>query len=208
MTKPFNARDKYFKKAKSQGKRARSYFKIEEVDKKMQLIRPGHHVLDLGAAPGSFLQYALEKVGSGGFAVGIDLTPIQSLGGKEHVLTYAGDIYEESTKEWLKSAHSALFNGVISDLAPKTTGIKDVDHWNSIELSREVLRYAKTFVKVGGYCVIKIFQGPDFDNFLKSMKKYFKQVKLEKPDASRDRSKEVYLVGIGRIEQISIPKKA
>lgn len=198
MSKPFKAQDKYFRKAKTQGKRARSYFKIEEVDKKLQLLRPGHHILDLGAAPGSFLQYAMEKIGGTGFAVGIDLSPIQSLGGKEQILTYEGDIYEESTKEWLKNAHPKLFHGVISDLAPKTTGIKDVDHWNSVELSREVLRYARSFVRPGGYCVIKIFHGSEFDGFVRSMKKTFRIVKIEKPDASRDRSKEVYLVGIGR----------
>lgn len=198
MSKPFKANDKYFKKAKSQGKRARSYFKIEEVDKQLQLIREGHHVLDLGAAPGSFLQYAMERIGGTGFAIGIDLSPITSLGGKEQIVTYEGDIYEESTKEWLKELHPKQFHGVISDLSPKTTGIKDVDHWNSVELSREVLRYARVFLRPGGYCVVKIFHGPDFDGFVRSMKKVFKTVKIIKPDSSRDRSKETYLVGIGR----------
>lgn len=201
MTKPYNPRDKYFKKAKEKGVRARSFFKIEEIDQRERFLRPGMHVLDLGAAPGSFMQYAAKAIGAAGLVVGIDLSAIQPISGPAKTVMHQGDIYEESTKQWLRDAHPQRFDTVVSDLAPKTSGIKDMDHWNSIELSHEVLRYCTDFLKPGGSCLMKVFQGEEFDRFVRTVKKRFRNAKIIKPDATRDRSREVYVVGLGFIER-------
>lgn len=206
MTKPYIAKDKFYKKAKKEGHRARSYFKIEEIDKKEQLLRPGMKVLDLGAAPGSFMQYAIKCVGQGGLVVGIDLTAISPLGGAAKSIVYQGDIFADETHAWLTEHYPARFDAIVSDLAPKTTGIKDIDHWSSIELSYEVLRYTRTHLKRGGSCLMKVFQGEEFERFVRHTKKRFANVKVVKPDATRDRSREVYVVGrgfIGESESVS-----
>lgn len=196
MSKPYNHRDKYSKKARDNGLRARSFFKIEEIDKKEQLLRPGMHILDLGAAPGSFMQYAVRVLGPEGLVIGIDLSKIDPLNGQAKVVMHQADIFAEETKAWLKESHPRPFDAIVSDLAPKTTGMKDVDHWASIELSYEVLRYCKDFLKPRGSCLMKVFQGEDFDRFLHFTKKRFKVVKIRKPDAVRDSSREVYIVAL------------
>lgn len=199
MTKPYNHRDRYTKKARESGLRARSFFKIEEIDKKEHLLRPGMQILDLGAAPGSFMQYAVRVLGASGLVIGIDLTKIQPIGGPAKTVMHQGDIFAEETKAWLKETHPRPFDAIVSDLAPKTTGMKDVDHWASIKLSHEVLHYCKDFLKPGGSCLMKVFQGEDFDRFLHQAKRRFRTVKIRKPDAVRDRSREVYVVCTGFI---------
>lgn len=155
------------------------------------------HVLDLGAAPGSFMQYAVKVLGPQGLVVGIDLSKIEPLQGAAKAITYQGDICSEETKAWLKQEHPARFDSIVSDLAPKTTGVKDVDHWASIELSYDVLRYCNDFLKPGGSCLMKVFQGEDFDSFLRQAKRRFTHARIRKPDAVRDRSREVYVVCTG-----------
>lgn len=194
MSKPFNPHDKYFKKAKDLGKRARSYFKIEEVDKRFQLLKTGQHILDLGAAPGSFSEYALERVGPSGFVLGVDLQEIANLGDKKRVVMIVGDINEDSTKAEAASVHPGLFDGIISDLAPKTSGILDFDQYESCELSYEVLRWAEKFMKRSGFVVMKVLQGGDFAKLIAFAKRRFRNVKTFKPDSSRDSSSEVYVV--------------
>jgi len=192
MTKPFDPQDKFFQKAKQQKKRARSYFKLEELDKRYRFMRHGDVVLDIGAAPGSFSQYAIERIGRKGRVIGIDLQAIDPLGTQFESLQ--GDIYETATKDTVETMLQGPVDGIISDLAPKTSGIKDLDHAESIELSFEVLRWMDRFAKKGAYCVIKIFHGEDFDFFLRQAKRRFEKVKPFKPAASRDRSKETYLI--------------
>lgn len=195
--KSWNIHDKYFKKAKQQGLRARSYFKLDEIDERFHLLRPDMHVLDLGAAPGSFMQYTKKKVGERGYLLGIDLTPIKDLS-SDTVETMVGDITSQKVKDDVKLLHPAPFDLIVSDLAPKTSGVKDLDHWRSVELSEEVLLWADDFLKTGGACLIKIFQGSEFDSFLWRMKKKYKEVRMVKPDACRDSSREVYLLGLGK----------
>lgn len=203
MTKPFQAQDKYFHKAKDQGKRARSYFKLQAIQEKFRLLRPGMHVLDLGAAPGSFCECVIETVGRSGFVLGVDLKPITPLGPDTYVRTLVGDIYEDATKEEIARLHPGKFDGIVSDLAPATTGMKDVDQYESAELSFEVLRHTNLFVKKGGFCVVKIFQGEEFQGFLRFAKKRYQKVSVFKPDASRDRSKECYVICQGLISTVT-----
>lgn len=197
MTKPYNHRDSYTRKARQAGLRARSFFKIEEIDQREHLLRPGMTILDLGAAPGSFMQYAVRALGTSGLVIGIDLTAIKPLGGPAKSIVYQGDIFTEETHAWLRETCPHHVDAIVSDLAPKTTGVKDVDHWNSIELSYEVLRYCADHLKPGGNCLMKVFQGEEFDRFLRHTKKRFRNVKIIKPDATRDRSRETYVVGLG-----------
>lgn len=196
MPKPYNPQDKYFHKAKEEGYKARSAFKLEEIQTKFRILRGGDTILDLGAAPGSFLQYASKIIGPHGKALGMDLQEITL--NLPNVRTEVCDIYaNEIVDGFIKrffETKPAKFDVVLSDLAPKTTGQKDVDQWRSIELNQQVLEIASRYLKPHGNCLMKVFQGEDFDEFLREVKSRFKTVKIAKPKAVRDRSFEVYLV--------------
>lgn len=191
MPKPYTPNDKWSQKAADEGYRARSVYKLMELDERFHLLKKGMTVLDLGAAPGSWLQYAAEKVGPSGTVIGIDLTPIEPIA--DNVITKEIDITDEG-------AVTTALHGIpqvdliLSDLAPKTSGVKDVDQWRSIELSEAVLKIAKRVLVSNGTCVMKILQGADYDEFLKKTKEEWKNVKPFTAEASRDRSREIYLV--------------
>lgn len=198
MPKPFNPKDKYFKKAKEEGYKARSAFKLQEIQERFKILHKGDLVLDLGAAPGSFLQYTSKVIGPKGAALGLDLQDIE-LSNLPNVHTEVCDIYDDDkvddmAERFLTEHNSKKFDTVVSDLAPKTTGQKDVDQWRSVELNQQVMEIAKRHLKKNGNCLMKVFQGADFDDFLRDVKTQFKKVKVNKPKAVRDRSFEVYLV--------------
>ncbi len=192
MSKGFNPQDRYFQRAKKQGYRARSVFKLEEIQRKFKILKPGRDVLDLGAAPGSWLQYAVKIVGPQAKLVGLDLTLIKKI--KPNIILKQIDIFSPQAEKFIRYVHPANFPVILSDLAPKTSGVKEVDHYRSIELSQRVVELAQKFLAPQGSLVIKVFQGPDFDDFLKSLKNKFKLIKVFKPKASRDRSFEVYII--------------
>ncbi len=211
MPKPYNPQDRYFKKAKEEGYKARSAFKLQEIQEKLRVMRPGDMVLDLGAAPGSFLQYTSKVIGPKSQALGLDLQEIElSLPNVETAVCDISDDtkVEESVKAFFKkiaesengNGNGALtrvghrFDVILSDLAPSTSGVKDIDQWKSVELCMQVMEIAKKWLKPHGNLVMKIFQGADFDEFYREVKKHFKTLKIAKPDAVRDRSREVYLV--------------
>jgi 23S rRNA (uridine2552-2'-O)-methyltransferase len=150
-------------------------------------------VLDIGAAPGSWLQYSEKAAGPGGKIVGIDLKPIESLG--PQVITVICDIFDpEALEQALEKAGLSRFDLILSDLAPNTSGIKDVDQWRSLELNRQVLKIAALHLGPKGTVVLKVFRGRDFDVFIKELKGRFRILKVASVRASRDRSREVYLV--------------
>ena len=193
MPKAYTPNDKWSQRAAKEGYRARSVFKLQELDEKFRLIRQGMMVLDLGAAPGSWLQYVSKALGSTGKALGLDLQDIETVA--PNVKTKICDVTDlAAVEKALSSADMSTVDLVLSDLAPSTSGIKDVDQWKSIELSRAVTEVAKKFLKRGGMLVIKIFRGKDFDAFLAELKQNFSDVKVITVKASRDRSREVYLV--------------
>jgi 23S rRNA (uridine2552-2'-O)-methyltransferase len=193
MPKPYTPNDKWSRRAAEEGYRARSVYKLQELNEKFRILKSGMTVLDLGAAPGSWLQYAAHTIGPKGTAIGIDLQEIEPIEGVEHL--YQADITDMAAVEKiLAKADKTEVGAVISDLAPKTSGIKDVDQWRSIELSEAVVEVADRFLKPGGYCVMKVFRGADFDEFYGKLKNNWKQVKLQHTKASRDRSREVYIV--------------
>src|SRR5512138_1696693 len=196
MAKPYDPKDFYFRKAKKEGFRARSAFKIDEILKRHRLLRPGDAVLDLGAAPGGFLQVLAEAVGEGGVAVGVDLEPIRNLG-KPWVKTAIVDLLAPDALERIRALHAGRFRLVTSDMAPKTIGVKVTDEARSLELVRTALAVAEATLRRGGAFVAKVFMGGDFPALRKELQARFESVQVVRPQATRESSYEVYVLGKG-----------
>jgi len=196
MAKPYDPKDFYYRKAKQQGLRARSAFKIDEIIRKHRLVGPGHAVLDLGAAPGGFLQVLAEAVGPRGVAVGVDLEPIRNLG-KPWVKTAVVDLLAPDARERIRALHDGHFDVVTSDMAPKTIGVKVTDEARSLELVRMALSVAIETLRTGGTFVAKVFMGGDFPILRKEIAAHFENVSVAKPQATREHSYEVFLVAKG-----------
>ena len=193
MPKPYTPNDKLSQKAAAEGYRARSVYKLQELDEKYSLLSPAFSVLDLGASPGSWLQYASKKIGPKGRAIGLDLNEIEPI--DKNVKTYVQDITDiDAVDRILDKEGISEVDLVLSDLAPSTSGIKDVDQWKSIELSQAVSKIALRVLRPKGFCVIKVLRGGDFDKFITDLKKEWKDVKIVQVKASRDRSREIYLI--------------
>jgi 23S rRNA (uridine2552-2'-O)-methyltransferase len=190
--------DKYFKKAKEQGYRARSVFKLEELQNRHHLIRPGDKVLDLGAAPGSFMQYIQKIIGKDGLIIGLDLTPIKPFS-QPNAKAYVADIFDDKVYDKiLKENNVRKFDVVTSDLAPATSGIKFVDAGRSFDLNCQVLKVVEKYLRTGGNLVIKAFPGADHGQLIAKARMLFKKVQMAKPEAVRNTSREEYLVGLGK----------
>ncbi|MFP5211884.1 MAG: SAM-dependent methyltransferase [Acidobacteriota bacterium] len=190
----YDFRDHYFLKAKKENYLARAIYKLEEIQKKHKILRSGDRVLDLGAAPGSWIQLTSGVVGPGGLVVGVDLKAIEHPFPK-HVVTMQRDIYEESFIEDLLRDYGA-FDVVLSDMAPSTSGFKVADCARSELLYERAFELARRLLKPQGHFLAKIFQGSDFHKLLQETKKYFGQVKVVKPDASKKQSKEIYILAM------------
>lgn len=185
--------DKFTKKAKLEGYRARSAFKLIEINKKYKIINKGDIVLDIGAAPGSWLQVASEAVGPKGRVLGIDLQPIGMFA--KNVETVVGDITKQESIDIVISKLNKI-NVVLCDIAPSTTGVEDADQYASLLLSETSFEVAKKVLKKGGKFICKIFQSREADEFIKEARKHFETCRVVKPLASRKHSKEVYFLGI------------
>jgi len=196
MAKPYDPKDFYYRKAKKEGLRARSAFKIVEILERHRLLGPGQAVLDLGAAPGGFLQVLADEVGERGAAVGVDLEPIRDLG-KAWVKTALVDLLAPGALEKIRALHPGKFDLVASDMAPKTIGIKITDEARSLELCRMALGVAQETLKLGGSFVAKVFVGGDFPAFRKELSAHFDEVRVARPQATRESSYEAYVVGKG-----------
>jgi len=196
MGKPYDPKDFYFRKAKKAGLRARSAFKIDEILHRQKLLRKGEAVLDLGAAPGGFLQILAEVVGETGWVVGVDLEPIRPLG-KAWVKTAVVDLLSPDAIAQIRALSPKPFDLVTSDMAPKTIGIKVTDEARSLDLCRMAMRTAEETLKLGGSFVTKVFMGGDFPIFREEVKARFTRVEIVKPKATREHSYEVFVVGKG-----------
>lgn len=236
----YQRQDRFFKKAKHDQYAARSVYKLEELDRRYQLIKAGHRLVDLGCAPGSWLQYLSKALGKKGAVVGYDLADVEVNPGK-NVRTWVANV-EDLTPERVRADLAQLIldlktkpapeapapveasadepdatpeadeapapeeaaappappnlriDGLVSDMAPKLTGIRDADQARSVAINGHALRLAEALVNPGGYFVAKLFQGRDTDEFVAEVKKVFKDVKLQKPEATRDGSREVFVV--------------
>ncbi len=193
----YKPKDHYFQKAKAEGLRARSAFKIDEIAKRFGLLKKGQTVLDLGAAPGGFLQVILDAVGPSGTVIGVDVVPIRSLG-VPNVRTLATDVLAPDFDAELCEVHGGPFDVVVSDLAPKTSGIRTTDEARSLRLAGVALDLAQRRGRVGGHFVAKLFMGGDFDAFRGVVKAAYTDFKLVRPEATRGGSMEVYVVGLSK----------
>ncbi len=195
--------DRYTKKAKSEGFAARSVYKLEEIDRRTKLLRPGLRVLDLGAAPGSWTQYAAPKVGAKGKVVAVDLEPLRVPVGPNVVALVMDALGDLSVLD-----PYGPFDVVMSDMAPHTSGIAFADAARSEELVERVLDVSERLLVPGGTMVAKIFRGEGFEPLRARMRTLFDEVRLIKPEASRSESVEAFLVGIGRKGPAGAPEGA
>ncbi len=194
--------DRYFKQAKAEGYLARSAYKLKEIIQKKQLLRRGDRVLDLGCAPGSWLQVGAEVVGDRGVVVGLDLQEVRE-GLGPSVRALKGDVFKTEAGVLLSAADEGrsngkparLFDAVLSDMAPNTTGAGD--HFRSVELCRRVLTLLPGLLRPGGNMAMKVFEGEEYPALLAETRRVFEEVKGFKPQASRDVSCEMYVIGRG-----------
>ncbi len=190
-------RDYYYRKAKQLDYRSRASFKLIQIDERFSLIREGMTVVDLGAAPGGWLQVAAERVGPKGKVVGVDLQPIESL---EGVLTIKGDIRKDEVREELLAMTGGRVDLVMSDMSPNISGNYSMDHARSIELCEMALAFALRTLSPGGSLVFKMFEGDLSRELVAQVQEHFATVKRYSPQASRSSSSEIYVIakGFGR----------
>lgn len=187
--------DPYVQQAKRHGYRSRAAFKLSEIDERDKLLKPGMVVVDLGAAPGGWSQVAAQKVGARGRVIALDLLEMGAIPGVEFM---QGDFTEESMLHALEAKLGGQkVDLVISDMSPNISGIALSDQARSMHLTELALDFAVNHLKIGGNFLVKLFQGEGFDEYVRLARTHFKQVSVRKPDASRGRSRETYLLAKG-----------
>ncbi len=183
-------RDIYVRQSKVDGYRARSAYKLIEIDEKYKIFKGGLTVIDIGAAPGSWSQYA-EKTAKNGKLISIDLKKMEPIGSSIQI---QGDFTEGNVQEEIKKNTISKVDVVMSDMAVNTTGIKNIDSIQTGELCKEAMVFAKDLLNENGYFISKIFMGGTFNEIVAEGKKYFKEVKVFKPKSSRKDSKESFII--------------
>ena len=203
-----SGKDEYYNKSKQEGYRARSAYKLQQLDETAGLLGEGRTVVDLGAAPGGWLQVASERVGPGGVVVGVDRQRIDPLEDPEATVRYVrGDLTESETGDAVREAVAAVTGEggdrpvdiVLSDMAPDMTGEYDLDHARSVHLARQALDVATDLLAAGGDLAVKVFDGRDLADLEADIDEEFEYVRQVRPEASRDASSELYLVAKGRL---------
>lgn len=187
--------DHLTRKARSEGYPARSIYKLEEIQKKFKIMKKKDNVLDLGCAPGSWMLYAAKQVGEQGRVFGIDLKKVD-IKLASNIVAIQDNILAMEDKGFLENTGG--INVLLSDMAPATTGRKDVDAMRSFELCQMALEVSDRLLSVNGCFVCKIFQGNEFSNFQKNVKKKFKNCSIFKPESCRKQSKEIYIIAKGK----------
>jgi 23S rRNA (uridine2552-2'-O)-methyltransferase len=184
--------DEYVLKARAQGYRSRAVYKLAEIQQKDRVLKPGQFVLDLGAAPGGWSEYASQIVGEQGKIIALDLLPLDPIAGVTFV---QGDFTEQETLDRLLAlTDDRRFDLVLSDMAPNLSGMDSVDQPKSIYLAELAFDLAENFLNSTGIFVVKLFQGAGSEELISSFRRRFRSVKLRKPDASRSRSSEIYAI--------------
>lgn len=188
--------DPYVKLAQKEGYRARAAYKLIEIDDKDKLIKLGMTVVDLGSAPGSWSQVTVQRLKGQGKVIALDILDMPPIGG---VTFIRGDFREESTLKLLaEKLNKTQVDLVIADMAPNVSGVKDVDQAGAAYLTELALDFSRDWLKPNGNFLVKVFMGAGFEEVLQNMRQEFDKVVTRKPKASRDRSTEVYLLGLGR----------
>jgi 23S rRNA (uridine2552-2'-O)-methyltransferase len=197
----YDRHDHFYRRAKDEGYAARSIYKLETIDAEHRLLRSGMTVVDLGCAPGSWLQYAERKVGFRGKVIGIDLLPVRVSFGT-HVRIVQGDAFTTDIAVLLdqppQSEGAPLVDVVLSDMAPNTTGIRTVDQARSLNLCEHALEVARRWLRPGGSMCVKIFEGGEMKNYLAQAKLTFEEVHIKRPSAVRAGSMETYVIALKR----------
>lgn len=193
-------RDQFHRLAKQKGYRSRASFKLFQVTKRYRFIKRGDRVLDLGAAPGGWLQAARKVVGAEGYVLGVDKDPIEDLP-YQNVTAFVTDVTQSDVIERIQSVSGLAFDVVVSDLSPNISGVWEVDHARQMELARTALRIARVILRPAGNMLVKIFQGSELKEFQLEMKSSFSTLRIVKPPASRPESAELYFLGLGFLGQ-------
>ncbi len=184
-------KDQYRKLAKENMYRSRAVYKLSQLNKSYHFLKEGMKVIDIGAAPGGWLQLASKITGPKGTVIGIDLKEIEPI---PNVITIVGSIEEEKDIAKLINLIGGNADVVLSDLAPNVSGLWEMDHIRQIDLTRKALEFTKTVLKENGYALYKVFQGEDTAEFINHLKEFFLNVIITKPDASRKQSSEIYVL--------------
>jgi 23S rRNA (uridine2552-2'-O)-methyltransferase len=190
----YERKDAHYRRAKAAGYRARSAFKLAELDDRFRLLKPGDRVLDLGCWPGAWMQVALERVGPQGRVVGVDLVAPDPLPGARAVV---GDVRDPATLAALQEALGGAATVVLCDIAPKLTGIRETDEARAGDLVASVLDSLPNLIAPGGRFLVKLFMSPDHPAVLARLRSLFRDVRTTKPESSRKASSEIYAVGTG-----------
>ncbi len=188
-------RDYYYRKAKDEKFRSRASYKLLEAVKKYRFLKKGDIVVDLGAAPGGWLQAASSIVRSRGFVLGVDLNAIKPMA-EANVHIIVGDITDQEIVKQIEEIIPSKADVVISDVAPNVSGVWEVDHARQIDLANCSLMIATRILKVGGNFFVKVFQGDLFNNFIREVRRCFSRVEIVKPKASRSKSAEIFVLGL------------
>jgi len=194
-------KDYYYQKAKAENYRSRATYKLSQTATKYQFIQRGDVVVDLGAAPGGWIQAARKIAGNRGFVLGVDLKPIEPFP-QEYVRTIVGDMTEPETTQQILTFLPRKADVVISDASPNISGIWEVDHARQIDLAHKALQIALKILSPSGNFFVKVFEGDMLNDFTKTVEKHFEIVKLIKPKASRAKSSEMYLLAM----KLKVPK--
>lgn len=187
----YKLHDPYYKKAKQEGYRSRAAYKLMELQQRFRLMRSGDLVVDLGAAPGGWLQVAAKSVGRNGKVIGVDLQPIEPFH-EANVIAVHGDIASAAVQQEIKELLGGLAHCVLSDLAPRLSGIRDVDTARCLELNRTALVAATELLRPAGVLLIKSFVNAELQAFTLELKKHFRTVQRTRPEATRQASSEFY----------------
>jgi 23S rRNA (uridine2552-2'-O)-methyltransferase len=195
-------RDYYYKKAKEEKYRSRASYKLSQAIKKYHFVKYGDVVIDLGAAPGGWMQVAKRIVGNKGFILGVDLKSIEPFP-QDYVRTIVEDFTEQDALQQILELLPRKADVILSDASPNISGIWEVDHARQIDLAQQALKMAFETLKPSGNFFVKVFQGDLLDDFIQKMKKHFELVKVIKPEASRAKSSEIFILGI-RLKRSSV----
>jgi 23S rRNA (uridine2552-2'-O)-methyltransferase len=188
--------DEFVKRAQKEGYRARAAYKLIEIDDKDKLIKPGMTIVDLGSTPGSWSQVAVQRLKGQGKVIALDILDMTGIAGVEFI---QGDFREEAVLvRLLEALNNKPVDLVIADMAPNISGVKDVDQAGAAYLTELALEFCTDWLKPNGNFLVKVFIGAGFDDIVKTMRLHFEKVVTRKPKASRDRSSEVYLLGVKR----------
>ena len=189
-------KDQFRRLARDQGYRSRSAFKLKQINESYRILNKGHCVVDIGCAPGGWLQIALSEVGHKGKVIGIDIKKIEPL---TEAFVIQGNIEDEDIINSILNISNSNVDVVLSDLSPNVSGNWDLDHARQIDLTRSALKLTDKILKKGGKVVLKVFQGDMLNELIVELKKEFKKVIITKPNASRQVSSEIYLICIDKL---------